>query len=145
MKMEQAECSKMFAFKTQMPGNHPKERIQQVTPRYCVTVLSFFKDSLIYYGYSTFFSLKFWVSNIAQPGRLVSNLMLNLQYAVDTEITLLLGYLWTLISVYKWTLLGNCVAHRYSNIMHEGKKTGLWFEFRGEMVQILTGALCPEF
>ena len=28
MKMEQTECSKMSAHKIQMPGNHPKERIQ---------------------------------------------------------------------------------------------------------------------
>jgi len=29
MKMEQTECSEMSAYKIQMPGNHPKESIQQ--------------------------------------------------------------------------------------------------------------------
>jgi hypothetical protein len=56
---------------------------------------------------------------------MVSNLMLHLQYEVDTEITLQLGYLCTLISIYKWTLLGICAAHMYGNIMHEGRKIGL--------------------
>jgi hypothetical protein len=29
MKMEQEDCSETAAHKIQMPGNHPKERIQQ--------------------------------------------------------------------------------------------------------------------
>jgi len=29
MKMEQTECSETQAYKFQMPGNHPKESIQQ--------------------------------------------------------------------------------------------------------------------
>jgi len=29
MKMEQIVCSKMLAYKIQMPGNYPKESIQQ--------------------------------------------------------------------------------------------------------------------
>jgi hypothetical protein len=67
--------------------------------------------------------------------------MLHLQYEVDTEITLQLGYLCTLISIYKWTLLGICAAHMYGNIMHEGRKIGLLFEFRRRLVQILAGIL----
>jgi len=31
MKTEQAECSETSAYKIQMPGNHPKESIQQRT------------------------------------------------------------------------------------------------------------------
>jgi len=33
MKMEQTECSETSAYKIQMPGNHPKERIQQAKKR----------------------------------------------------------------------------------------------------------------
>jgi hypothetical protein len=33
MKMEQTECSETSAHKIQMPGNHPKERIQHWTYR----------------------------------------------------------------------------------------------------------------
>jgi hypothetical protein len=51
MKMKETKCSKMLALKIHTLGNHPKERIQQVKPRYCVTVLSFFKDSLICHFY----------------------------------------------------------------------------------------------
>jgi hypothetical protein len=31
MKMEQIECSEMFAYKIQTPGNHPEENIQILT------------------------------------------------------------------------------------------------------------------
>jgi len=53
--MEQTECSKILALKIQTLGNYRNERIQQAKSRYCVTVLSLIKDSLIYNGYSTFF------------------------------------------------------------------------------------------
>ena len=36
MKMEQTECSETSAYKFQMPGNHPKESIQQDSVNLCV-------------------------------------------------------------------------------------------------------------
>ena len=64
-------------------------------------------------------------NRVVQPSRLVSNLTLHFKCEVDTEISLQLGCLCTLISVYKWTLLGSCATHMYRNIMHEGRKNGL--------------------
>jgi hypothetical protein len=34
MKMEQIECSETSAYKTQMPGNHPEENIQDMFSSY---------------------------------------------------------------------------------------------------------------
>jgi len=33
MKMEQAECSEMLAYKMQTPGNYPEENIRQNTAK----------------------------------------------------------------------------------------------------------------